>query len=80
MELATKYKVQALALMLWTLPDWLGHHPHTLLQGILLDQFGVLHDGKQAYGGAVEAVKYLAEAGLSVVILSNSSRSKSHLL
>ena len=28
MELATKYKVQILALMLWTLPDWLGQLTH----------------------------------------------------
>jgi len=42
--------------------------------GVLLDQFGVLHDGKQPYPQAVAAVKQLADAGKQVVILSNSSR------
>lgn len=41
---------------------------------MLLDQFGVLHDGKVAYPGAVEAVRRWAEAGVRVYILSNSSR------
>ena len=44
------------------------------MQGCLLDQFGVLHDGKTAYAGAVDAVSALAQAGLKVLILSNSSR------
>lgn len=43
-------------------------------QGVLLDQFGVLHDGKVAYPGAVEAVRQLHAAGLKVLIISNSSR------
>lgn len=42
--------------------------------GVLLDQFGVLHDGKRPYPHAVAAVKQLADAGKRVVILSNSSR------
>jgi hypothetical protein len=42
--------------------------------GILLDQFGVLHDGKVPYPLAVAAVQKLAEAGKQIVILSNSSR------
>eukprot|EP00241_Pyramimonas_parkeae_P005955 CAMPEP_0114234074 /NCGR_PEP_ID=MMETSP0058-20121206/5520_1 /TAXON_ID=36894 /ORGANISM="Pyramimonas parkeae, CCMP726" /LENGTH=384 /DNA_ID=CAMNT_0001345739 /DNA_START=85 /DNA_END=1239 /DNA_ORIENTATION=- len=40
----------------------------------LLDQFGVLHDGKVAYPDAVEAVRELARAGAKLIILSNSSR------
>ena len=47
---------------------------------MLLDQFGVLHDGKHAYAGAVDAVSGLAKAGLSIIVLSNSSRSASALL
>ena len=43
----------------------------------LLDQFGVIHDGKTAYEGAVEAVKSLQRAGKKIVIISNSSRRKS---
>ncbi|KAK1356368.1 Pyridoxal phosphate phosphatase [Heracleum sosnowskyi] len=39
-----------------------------------LDQFGVLHDGKQAYPGAVSTFKKLASSGAKMVIISNSSR------
>lgn len=42
--------------------------------GFLIDQWGVLHDGKRAYAGAVEALQRLGEAGKTVVILSNSGR------
>lgn len=41
---------------------------------ILLDQFGVLHDGKVPYPHAAAAVQRLAAAGAQVYILSNSSR------
>ena len=41
---------------------------------LLLDQFGVLHDGRVAYPAAVDAVRRLAEAGKRLVILSNSGR------
>ena len=44
------------------------------MQGILLDQFGVLHNGKEAYPDAIAAVAKLAKSGRKVVILSNSSR------
>lgn len=43
-------------------------------QAILLDQFGVLHDGRKPYPGAIEAVTALADSGRSVLIISNSSR------
>jgi ribonucleotide monophosphatase NagD (HAD superfamily) len=45
------------------------------LQGVLLDQYGCLHDGRQPYPGAIQAVAALAEAGMHIVLLSNSSRS-----
>lgn len=41
---------------------------------MLLDQFGVLHDGKKAYPSAIEAVRKMHAAGLRVLIISNSSR------
>ena len=42
---------------------------------ILLDQFGVLHDGVAPFPWAIKAVRYLAEERRArVVILSNSSR------
>uniref|UniRef100_A0A0E0LXI5 Uncharacterized protein n=1 Tax=Oryza punctata TaxID=4537 RepID=A0A0E0LXI5_ORYPU len=37
------------------------------------DQFGVLHDGKKPYPGAVLALENLAEKGAKVVIISKSS-------
>ncbi|KAJ9187239.1 hypothetical protein P3X46_002720 [Hevea brasiliensis] len=40
----------------------------------LLDQFGVLHDGKQPYPGAISTLKKLASTGARMVIISNSSR------
>ncbi|KAG2491061.1 hypothetical protein HYH03_010507 [Edaphochlamys debaryana] len=43
-------------------------------QGLLLDQFGVLHDGRTPYPGAAEAVAAAADAGLQLLLISNSSR------
>ncbi|GBF92597.1 hypothetical protein Rsub_05211 [Raphidocelis subcapitata] len=42
--------------------------------GVLLDQFGVLHDGRTPYPAAIDAVRRLHAAGKRVVIVSNSSR------
>ncbi len=42
---------------------------------LLLDQWGVLHDGHQAYPGAVDCLERLRDAGKAVVILSNSGKS-----
>ncbi|XP_059433818.1 uncharacterized protein LOC132166965 isoform X3 [Corylus avellana] len=39
-----------------------------------LDQFGVLHDGKQPYPGAILTLEKLARTGSKMVIISNSSR------
>lgn len=44
-------------------------------KAVLLDQFGVLHDGNEAYPGAIEAVDRLhRDHGLRLLIVSNSSR------
>ncbi len=43
-------------------------------QALLLDQFGVLHDGRRPYPGAIEAVAAAAASGLKLLIISNSSR------
>lgn len=40
----------------------------------LVDQFGVLHDGRAAFPGAAEALRRLKEAGKRVAILSNSGK------
>ncbi|MBA0749308.1 hypothetical protein Gogos_019941, partial [Gossypium gossypioides] len=39
-----------------------------------LDQFGVLHDGKQPYPGAISTLERVATTGAKMVIISNSSR------
>lgn len=43
-------------------------------RGVLLDQFGVLHDGVKPYAGAIDAVAALAARGVQLLIISNSSR------
>lgn len=40
----------------------------------LVDQFGVLHDGRAAFPGAADALRRLKAAGKSVAILSNSGK------
>ncbi|XP_015869838.3 uncharacterized protein LOC107407117 [Ziziphus jujuba] len=42
-----------------------------------LDQFGVLHDGKQPYPGTISTLENLAKSGAKMVIISNSSRRSS---
>ncbi|KAK6914465.1 HAD-superfamily hydrolase, subfamily IIA [Dillenia turbinata] len=49
----------------------------SFLQGWFLDQFGVLHDGKQPYPGAVSTIEKLATTGAKMIIISNSSRRSS---
>jgi HAD superfamily hydrolase (TIGR01459 family) len=66
-----------------TLRDVFGPNaaPHRSYRAVLLDQFGVLHDGQNAYHGAAEAVEYLhKECGLRILIVSNSSRRSSGAL
>jgi HAD superfamily hydrolase (TIGR01459 family) len=43
-------------------------------RGFVLDQWGVLHDGRQAYPGACETVRELGRRGKRLVVLSNSGR------
>jgi len=40
----------------------------------LVDQFGVLHDGKHPYPGVVDCLRQLTERGRRVVLLSNSGK------
>lgn len=47
-------------------------------KGWLLDQFGVLHDGVNAYPHAIELVELLHQRGCSLVILTNSARRAPH--
>ncbi|MEL6915476.1 MAG: TIGR01459 family HAD-type hydrolase [Pseudomonadota bacterium] len=41
---------------------------------VVLDQWGVLHDGTAPYPGAVEALEALARAGVRLAVLSNSGK------
>jgi HAD superfamily hydrolase (TIGR01459 family) len=45
-----------------------------LFDAFLVDQFGVLHDGRRAFPGAVEAMAGLRSAARGVAILSNSGK------
>ena len=47
---------------------------------LLLDQFGVIHDGKTAYPGAVAAVSDIQRRGKKICVISNSSRRKGDTL
>ena len=40
----------------------------------IIDQWGVLHDGKQLYKGTIEAMQKLRDCGKRTVMLSNSSK------
>ncbi|MBP8215750.1 MAG: TIGR01459 family HAD-type hydrolase [Propionivibrio sp.] len=40
----------------------------------LIDQWGVLHDGRAPYAGAVDCLRRLVDAGKSVILISNSGR------
>eukprot|EP00903_Cladosiphon_okamuranus_P019303 g17743.t1 len=48
----------------------------SVYDAFLIDQWGVMHDGKTAYPGAVECIHRLGQAGKKVVLLSNSSKRK----
>ncbi|MDQ0395674.1 TIGR01459 family HAD-type hydrolase [Labrys monachus] len=41
---------------------------------VFLDQYGVLHDGRRPYPGAVEALRLLRQRGTRTVIISNSGK------
>ncbi|MEM6355601.1 MAG: TIGR01459 family HAD-type hydrolase [Pseudomonadota bacterium] len=45
---------------------------------VLVDQFGVLHDGRTAFPGAADCLQRLAESGVPMATLSNSGK-RSHL-
>ncbi|OWK25634.1 hypothetical protein AJ87_08115 [Rhizobium yanglingense] len=42
--------------------------------GLILDQWGVLHNGTRPYDGVVEALETLRERKVPVAILTNSSK------
>ncbi|WP_434055957.1 MAG: TIGR01459 family HAD-type hydrolase [Roseibium sp.] len=44
--------------------------------GILIDQFGVLHDGKTVFAEALPCLRKIAGVGLPVVAITNSGRMK----
>jgi ribonucleotide monophosphatase NagD (HAD superfamily) len=42
--------------------------------GVLMDQWGVLHDGRRLYPGAAEVMERLHQASIPVVVLTNSGK------
>lgn len=46
----------------------------------LVDIWGVLHDGQKAYPGAADAMRYLKDAGKTVLLLSNSPNRASRVV
>lgn len=52
-----------------TLPDLIARH-----DAFLIDQFGVLLDGKAAFPGATAALDLVAASGKPVILLSNSGK------
>lgn len=46
-------------------------------EGLILDQFGVLHNGKHALEGAVELMEHLARNDKKLIVLSNTSQPSS---
>jgi HAD superfamily hydrolase (TIGR01459 family) len=41
---------------------------------MLIDQFGVLHDGQKLYPGALEVLQHLKRMGVPVVVMTNSGK------
>lgn len=76
------------ALVLSTLVGTRGSLVQTPISGLssivdrydafLLDQFGVMHDGKNALPGAVECFSELAKRKKKLIVLSNTSRRRDH--
>lgn len=62
-------------LRLWAYPDVSDFSDVVAkYDAFLLDQFGVVHDGKTCYVGSAECMRELQEAGKRIVVLSNSSK------
>ena len=47
---------------------------YTQYDAFLIDIWGVLHDGRTAYPGAIDAIRNLHQAGKAVILLSNAPR------
>ena len=48
----------------------------SLYDAFLIDQWGVIHNGKSLYDGALETLKKLRESHKTVIIITNSSKTK----
>jgi HAD superfamily hydrolase (TIGR01459 family) len=42
--------------------------------GVLIDQFGIIHDGEKLYPGVLDTLRELSDAGIRVAILTNSGK------
>ena len=45
----------------------------------ILDQWGVMHDGKVGYPHAIECINYIKSRNKKLIIISNSSKRKNQL-
>lgn len=65
-------------------PGWLGagwvmrisglHEIAGNYDGMLIDQFGVLHDGQRLYPGTLDVLERLHRAGIQVAVMTNSGK------
>jgi HAD superfamily hydrolase (TIGR01459 family) len=68
----------------WARRDWLGGASVMKISGLaeiashfdamLIDQFGVIHDGQKLYPGALEVMQQLKRMGVPVVVMTNSGK------
>jgi HAD superfamily hydrolase (TIGR01459 family) len=70
----------------WVRHDWLGAElviMHKIaglreiaqnFDAMLIDQFGVIHDGHKLYAGALEAMQHLHDLSIPVIIMTNSGK------
>lgn len=56
--------------------DLTMNHISTSYDSFIIDQWGVLHDGKNPYPGVIECLTRLKTEGKKLILLSNSSKRK----
>ena len=74
MAKASKPLLLDIPVVLRSLSDVIGRY-----DAVLVDQFGVLHNGVQAIEGSVEVIENLRNLGKPIIILSNTSKRKSYV-
>jgi FMN phosphatase YigB (HAD superfamily) len=70
----SRAQMQAVQTAMHTVPGLKDALDGKRYKAVLLDQFGVMHDGRKAHASAIRTVRELHARGVRVYILSNSSR------